>query len=50
LVGDDGSIMQPAVAGSKTSRFDKHLRSQIVTVSPQAPAEGIRCPNHPSRL
>ena len=36
MVRDDGSIMQPTVAGSKTSRFDKPLRSQIVTVSPQA--------------
>ena len=28
---------QPTVAGSKTSRFDKHTRSQIVTVSPRSP-------------
>ena len=33
---------QPTVAGSKTSRFDKHTRSQIVTVSPQPARRAAR--------
>jgi len=33
---------QPTVAGSKTSRFDKHTRSQIVTVSPQPAHRAVR--------